>query len=255
MRRLYFLIAIIGVSSVGCHSKDFEWETRDARSAQPNGSIGKIEAMTFNGDISFVSDPAQAVDTEVTKRCKGKDPATDQLAATDTVLDNLPIIDGKLDIKAAEVRCDHGADFDIVSSSTVQLELVNTNGNVSVAGQTGGAKLGTINGHIKAANLAGGIDGQVTNGNIDCDVAELNKREKAVLSTTNGDIILSLPHDISAVFDASSINGTVTINGFPSVRFTADTTDHKTGRLGSGEAVVSVHSTNGNITINARKTR
>jgi DUF4097 and DUF4098 domain-containing protein YvlB len=117
-----------------------------------------------------------------------------------------------------------------------------------------GAKLETTNGDIKAENHQGGIDASTTNGDVDCNLTILNSTESAIISTTNGNVILDLPSDVSTQFEGSTTNGDVIITGFSSVQYEINENTHKKGKIGPGPdyATVTLSSTNGNVTIRAR---
>jgi hypothetical protein len=82
----------------------------------------------------------------------------------------------------------------------------------------------------------------VTYGSLEADAT-------VTLSTTDEDISLLLPTDVSATFDASASNGSVTISGFDDLLLTTDTMSHKAGTLGAGEATITLSVEDGRIFI------
>ena len=76
--------------------------------------------------------------------------------------------------------------------------------------------------------------------------------QSAVLTNVNGDVLLSVPADVSATFSARTTNGSVNVEGFASPTYTTDETTHKAGTLGAGAATITLTTTNGNLTLRVR---
>ena len=83
---------------------------------------------------------------------------------------------------------------------------------------------------------------------------ELAANQSALLATTNGDVVLLLPSNVIADFDAITTNGEVTITGFGLVTYTVNEENPKAGSIGgiSGGATIDIPVVNGDITIQAR---
>jgi len=93
-----------------------------------------------------------------------------------------------------------------------------------------------------------------TNGNAICDLAVLTVGESAIVLITNGNATLSVPSDVSAMFDVRTTNGNVEVTGFPSVTYTTNEPTHKAGTIGTppGTAFITIVTVNGNVTLRAR---
>lgn len=115
-----------------------------------------------------------------------------------------------------------------------------------------GAKIQIVNGGITIQNLKGGVDGVSTDGIIDCDLALLAAGELAILSITNGEVILPLPSIVSATFDALVGNGKVIINNFVFITYAINETNYKATKFGSDDATITIAVMNGSITIQTR---
>lgn len=147
---------------------------------------------------------------------------------------------------------DYRADFDMSARQSIHVNLATVNGTIVVENMIAGANIGVTNGSITTDNLRGSINGAIVNGEIDCDMDLLAATESALLAATNGNVTLSLPSDVSAQFDATTVNGTVTVSGFPSVSYTINESNHKAGTIGTGDATITISDVNGNISIRAR---
>lgn len=255
MNRLTSVFFFIAILVMGCpRHYDYELEVPET-CTWPAAGISQIEVITKNGNVSVSAFQDTIITAEITRRCKGQD-KTDAARYIDNVVVTDTVAGGQLIITATMPNNDrnYGADFDISTPESTYVDLKTTNGNVSLTGMTAGAKLYTANGNITVQNLRGSIDGQTTNGNVNCDLSLFGTAESAVLSSTNGNVTLKLPSDVSAAFDASTTNGEVTVTGFTSVSYTTDEPTHKAGTIGSGPdyATITISSTNGNIIIRAR---
>ena len=254
MRR-YSLLLIISIL-LGCATGDYDYELEVTETRTwPADGISQITVTTKNGDIVVSAMRGDSIIAEITRRCMGED-KTDAEAHIDNVVVTDTVIADQLTLEAEMPDNDSGRDylarFDISTPESIYVDLTTINGNLLLNDMVAGAKLATTNGNILGQNLRGSINGQSINGNIIYDMVELDATESVVLSTTNGEVTLELPSDVSATFDASTTNGTVTITGFASVNYTINEPTHKAGTIGSGGATITISSTNGNVTIQAR---
>ncbi len=123
-----------------------------------------------------------------------------------------------------------------------------TNGDVRIAGATGSVEANTTNGAVELLYVAGSVEGQTTNGSIRADVKSLPDKGTIQLSTTNGNVLLSLPSTIGATLEAGTTNGKVT-TAFPVTVRGSMSSKSIQGTIGRGGAVIELQTTNGNIEI------
>jgi len=158
--------------------------------------------------------------------------------------------------KIGEVR----VDYEIEVPQIIDVEIVNTNGDIEIEDTDGEVDIATTNGDITVDNAAGdievangngeivlsdidgGIDASSTNGDLVLAVISATVNCKA--KTTNGDITLYMKHDVSTQGTARTANGKIE-SEFPSER------PRREGRLefmlGSGEGKLDIWTTNGDI--------
>ena len=256
MKKLISLFFVASLIVVGCASEslDYELEITETRTWSAQG-ITQINATTENGDIIMSATQDTLITAEITRSCMGED-STDAAGH----IGNIEITDSMsgggltltADMPDNDDERDYRADFDMSAPQSIHVNLATVNGSIVVEDMTAGANIGVTNGSITTDNLQGGINGAIVNGTMDCDMALLAATESALLAGTNGDVTLSLPSDVSAQFDATTVNGTVTISGFPSVSYTINETNHKVGTIGAGDATINISVANGDITIRAR---
>jgi DUF4097 and DUF4098 domain-containing protein YvlB len=235
--------------------RDYELQRTETR-MWPSTGISQIYSTTVNGQITVSAAADTVITAVITRVCTGSD-SIDAEEHIDDIEITESLVSGQLRLEADMPDTsdrDYRADFDITAPSAKYLDLGTVNGDILIQDMIGGARCRVTNGGITTESIRGNIDGATVNGAILCDMAELGANDSALFVTTNGDVTLLLPYDVSAEFDASTTNGVVTITGFSSVAYTIDQTNHKAGTIGSGAGNATIDSgvVNGNITIQAR---
>jgi hypothetical protein len=259
MKKFGFLLLIFVLSlSFGCNDDDdndnkFEFEETETLSWSTDG-ITKMVAITKNGAISVEATQEDRITALITKVC-GSDSQADAEEHIDDIVISDEIDGNQIILEADMPDCcdrDFSADFEITSPNSIFFDITTVNGALYLGNIRAGTRMRTTNGAIATANHQGNINAATVNGAISCDVALLASGKSVVLSTANGAINLSLPSDVSATFNATTVNGTVTITGFDSISYTTDTNNHKSGMIGEGDATVTATVVNGDISIEAR---
>jgi DUF4097 and DUF4098 domain-containing protein YvlB len=108
------------------------------------------------------------------------------------------------------VEVDHGCNITLQLPSSLSLDLESISGAIEIQGTKAEATLETVNGAIAARNHNGDLIASTSNGTIDTDIV-LPDQGECMLSTLNGAITLSIPDTISAMIDASTVNGDVRV--------------------------------------------
>lgn len=261
-------IALVGLLAVAC-VYTYRLEVPETRSHSAGG-ITDISATTKNGRIAVAGTGDTAVNIAIVRVAYGRNEEDARKAIANVIVTN-SLVGSELQLKAEMPggNRNYGASFQVSSPPAVGLVLATTNGEITAAGMTrsisatttngrigltdtrGPASLSTTNGTIEVAVHRGSIDARTTNGVIDCDVAELRTSETIMLQTTNGAVTLLLPADVSATVDATTTNGTITINDF-TVSYEVQETGHVRGRIGSGVSAISISTTNGDVVVRRR---
>ena len=120
-----------------------------------------------------------------------------------------------------------------------------TNGNIHVTDVFGNVEGHTRNGNVELKHIAGRNSGSTTNGNIRAEISKWEIGSEAKLTTRNGNVNLHVAENISARVKASVRNGVVK-SDLP-VKASLQTRRKLEGTLGSGEGVVDLRTTNGNV--------
>ena len=236
----------------------------------PAAGITALRAETRNGDINVIVSAVDSIAVVDSTYAYGRDRADAEEAAENVVYSDT-VVGGELIVKAEMPSGGrpYGASFTITSPDSTDLSLATTNGDVSVAnaigdinvsttngkvaltGTTGTASVSTTNGSLEVKVHRGALYGATSNGAIDCDIAALRPTEAVALSTTNGDVTLLLPEDVSALIEATDTTGFITIYDF-TVTYETQDEHHVRARIGSGASGITIVTTNGNVVVRSR---
>jgi DUF4097 and DUF4098 domain-containing protein YvlB len=258
MKRFWPLL-FVAILLIGCETTTDEtiYEAIDTQTqAWPVAGLNEVAVSTENGNISVTAVAGDSIIALISRTCtsfsqEDADAHLDCVVVTETIAGDTLMLEAEMPDGGSERN--YYGDFELSSPATLYYMLSVVNGNVVVTDMASGAAIQIVNGMITVDNLGGGVSGSIANGNIDCDLATLELGESALLQATNGNIILTLPLNVSAVFSASTVTGTVTVSGFTFVDYSLDEPTAKIGIIGGGEASITILATNGNISILARE--
>jgi hypothetical protein len=234
--------------------------------------INLLRAHTPIGEVTVTAATDTVIRADIVRQASGFDkPDAEEALARIAVSDS--ISGGALFLQAEIPKPNNrscAAAFSIAAPSSIELDVSTSNGALAVSGMTAGGRVAADNGSITLTGTADPLavaaaNGKVTvsnhqgsigiladNGAIDCDVASFSGDDTADVNAANGAAFLRLPASVSARFDITAPNGSVIVAGFPDVNFTLNEPKHKTGTIGSGEAMVIVFSGNGQARLLAR---
>lgn len=237
---------------------------------QSGANFNQLNLETKNGTVTVnaVSDSLGAV--EITRYAYGKSKEDAQQRLAQIKIEDT-ISHGRWGLRLNFPKSS-GPQGGLVKASLpeyIGLNIVTSNGKVNVSGMNAGTVVNTSNGavvltgtsgdaFISTSNAdvmvyvhAGGIAINTTNGKIDCDLSSLPAVKSAVLTTSNGKVVLRLPPDVSCRITATTSNGTVVISGFYA-QYEEQSQTRVRATIGSGASGVTINTTNGDITIQNR---
>jgi DUF4097 and DUF4098 domain-containing protein YvlB len=159
----------------------------------------------------------------------------------------------------------HGA-IDVVTNDNITItntkKLVSAQtlkkGSISVTNSLGPVKVQSHYGNIYGENIAHSFDGYSTTGKVNVTYKKLPPASSVNLKTTSGNIMLALPTDTNAEIRGHTAQGTlvsdlyITLKPYVTQLNSATWNRFKKevdGILGSGEAIIAVQSTKGNVKI------
>ncbi|MEO0020127.1 MAG: DUF4097 family beta strand repeat-containing protein [candidate division WOR-3 bacterium] len=237
---------------------------------RPASTFTSLTLDTRNGAITATANTDTLASVKVTRYAYGrnKTDATNQLngiTITDTVsagnwslTANFPAVTKPMGaLMAADVPANTRLNIltsngDVtVSGIAAPISVATSNGDVILTGTSGDAEISTSNAKVIVQVHSGGIDINTSNGEIDCDLSFLPATSGAELATSNGKVTLRLPPDVSAYITATTSNGTVVITGYQ-VHYDENTQKHIKARIGSGASPITITTSNGDIVIQNR---
>ena len=137
--------------------------------------------------------------------------------------------------------------YDLTVPRTMNVDVSNTNGTISVKDITGAFELDTTNGKIECERCSGSMDASTTNGSIDAELVRVAKGQPLRFETTNGRISIALPKDAAMDVDAGTTNGSISSD----LPITTQEKDRNTlrGTINGGGTRLRARTTNGGISI------
>ncbi|MFH1942269.1 MAG: DUF4097 family beta strand repeat-containing protein [bacterium] len=142
-------------------------------------------------------------------------------------------------------------DFWIKMPSRTNLIVKSVNGRVEARDVEGKAELSTTNGQIQAEGMRGSVDAHTTNGGIRVELTEFDSRGQMSFKTTNGSITVTLPEDVKADIEVSTVNGGVSTD-FPVEVRGKFIGKRIRGTINGGGGLIDLHTVNGSIRIYER---
>jgi DUF4097 and DUF4098 domain-containing protein YvlB len=149
------------------------------------------------------------------------------------VLDGFETVNGGVDVTGRYARGEVGT----------------TNGSVTITDAAGEFKAETTNGGIRVDGLDGRLEAETTNGSI--KLMRLTLQGGLAAATTNGSITVTLaaPESLNADLDARVTNGHITVDFPVTLQSLKGSKKRIEGRIGQGGPSISLHTTNGSITL------
>jgi hypothetical protein len=138
--------------------------------------------------------------------------------------------------------------YRITVPSNTNLDLVSTNGGITIEGIRAKMKFETTNGGIRLEGVGGEVSGRTTNGGVHIALSGDTWDGKGLeVRTTNGGVKLSVPAGYSAHLETATTNGGINV-GFP-VTVQGKIDRKLSVDLGDGGPTVRVTTTNGGVRI------
>lgn len=219
------LLLVSGSLMAGCVTISRRAQARDTVSLTldvPIGTPTRVE--TFNGGITVSPSGGSTVTAEVVRRGEGADDA-EATANRDAIAVTLELVDGVALLRAvyapdpASIPGGSGASIKLRVPPQTALQLVASNGPISVRDTWGMLEARTSNGPVDLSEMVGSVSVETSNGPVGMEAGEpvsLQVRtsnggitfEGALepgdhrLETSNGPVTLSLPPDSAFTVDA-----------------------------------------------------
>lgn len=223
----------------------------------PFTANGRVCVSNVNGPITVEAWDRNEIRLEATKIADSQE----TMALMEIVVDSRP---GDFSVKTNYKNWNYDSNSNRRRKAEVQYRLMvpkgavldeigSVNGFVTVSNFTNITKVSAVNGTINATNLRGRISLSTVNGTVKTDLDRLEPGTSLALETVNGRVNLELPSDVDATLKADTLNGGITNDfGLP-IKKGKYVGRNMHGRLGSGEARVSLTAVNGSLSIVRKK--
>ena len=222
--------------------------TETVNETYPFAADGIISLTNVNGDIEITAWDRPEVSLEAVKKARN-----DEVMKALIVHINLEG-GNRLDIRTEYVKQSfwkndgRSVRYRLKVPAGVTLRKIDSvNSNITVEGVRGTVDLDTVNGKIRASGLAADGRFDTVNGSIVATFVSTAAAKRIVLDTVNGSCTLNLPADTGGRLKASSVNGSISCD----IPVTIEKSGRHSlrGRIGSGEAEISLESVNGSLRI------
>ncbi len=248
------VLLVVALLAAGCVLYRYEADSPETRT-WPSANVAAVNLRLDNGAITVTAQQDTVITALITKSCKGTSQADAEahiadITTGDSTSGTTLYLWGK--VPTPNTRS-YNAEHEITAPAATALTLLTVNGAVVLNNMAAAAVVTATNGAVGTTAHSGSIAVEAVNGAIDCDVAALDTAETAALHSANGRVTLYLPADASVAFDILTTNGNAKVEGFTNVNYSLSEAKHKVGTIGSGAAVATLRSENGNVTIQVRQ--
>ncbi|MGB9464920.1 MAG: DUF4097 family beta strand repeat-containing protein [Candidatus Acidiferrum sp.] len=221
------------------NSKDFN----QSYPLQPGGSF---ELQNVNGPVQVEGWDRNVIEIHAVKIAKEKESDLDRVSIEVNAKPNdVSVITRYPQNEGVEVA----VEYTVHVPRGARVEHIGTvNGTLKIAGVESVEDLHTVNGNIEVYEGGGSVHAHTTNGNVHIEVSHVLDEKGLAAETTNGSVLLALPHDTHANLEARSLNGAFYSELPLSLESTLRPREMR-GKLGSGGATIRLNTVNGGIQI------
>lgn len=140
--------------------------------------------------------------------------------------------------------------YELTVPANVDLDSIETvNGDVTIESVDGEVQAGTVNGTVEVSGVQADVSLETVNGSIKAVFDELGVGQRVQADTVNGKITIYLPADASARVVAETVNGSIDGDDFGLEVEKGFVGRDLDGKIGDGDARVSLDTVNGSIRI------
>lgn len=140
--------------------------------------------------------------------------------------------------------------YELTVPAHVDLDAIDTvNGDVTIESVDGEVQAGTVNGTVEVRGVRSDVSLETVNGSIKAVFDELGAGQRVNADTVNGKITIYLPAEASARVVAETVNGSIDGDDFGLEVEKGFVGRDLDGKIGGGDARVSLDTVNGSIRI------
>jgi len=263
MKKQYMIVGVIviflisGLSGcIGPQTTDYfneEYEANENTVLKANTINGQIEINVWDGDtISFNAVKKSAFGQEELDNIE-----INVIESENNIEIETKYIGKKTTIPSVDmnIKVPKYVTVDSATTSNGAVQISGTKGDVNVASSNGAIIIENVGGYVSATTSNGRIEIKGTTGvknlkssNLGIDAEIYDFQENISISTSNGNIAVYINSSLNADIDMTTSNGHISIVGL-SLDLTISEEKQKSGKLGDGGNMISIHTSNGNINV------
>jgi DUF4097 and DUF4098 domain-containing protein YvlB len=141
---------------------------------------------------------------------------------------------------------DVSVDFTIALPAGVKIGANTVNGSVDVDGATEEVSASSVNDHVRAETSGGPVEASSVNGSVDATMGAVGTARRLAYKSVNGSVHVTLPVDVKADVELSTLNGSVR-SDFPIQVLGHFEPRRLRGTIGGGGLPVEIETVNGSI--------
>ncbi len=224
----------------------------DSRGVIPGGRSIVIQGTNGNVDIVGTNSTSASLDFTVVARGSSDD-AAQRLAEKITVEE---VGDETSYTFSVDTPSPELSSVNVTARIPIgtELRIEMRSGNVQIVGVDGPVTTGLMNGSIKYAGSSDKVTMRTRNGDVSASFLAARANSRAVLNTSNGDIVLALPGNAAAKVETATSSGIVRTQGLTFSNQALDPTGAGSkfrGTLGGGGATIESKTFHGDIYVKA----
>lgn len=214
----------------------------------------RISVENVNGDITVAGGSGDSVHVVAYKKAGSQEYMDKLKIVIDASEDYLRIETDHPDSKGGWFNWGNdnsgSVAYELTVPADVDLDSIDTvNGDVTIESVDGEVKAGTVNGAIEVSGVRADVSLETVNGSIKAVFDELGAGQRVNADTVNGKITIYLPANASARVVAETVNGSIDGDDFGLEVEKGFVGRDLEGKIGDGDARVSLDTVNGSIRI------
>jgi hypothetical protein len=245
-------ISQLSIASARANRWNRDWDEDEAYHEEfhhtyPLGAKGELSLENVNGGVHISTWDREEVQVDAVKYARTEDRLANIVIDVDSQPDRLYI----------KTRFHHnfnndpgGVRYTLTVPRAARIDKISlVNGGLEIEGSHGDVRADLVNGNLKAHGLAGEVEVSSVNGrqDVEFDAASLSK--PIHLNSVNGRIVLTLPSDVNAQIEASTVSGEIDSDFGIRANRVSMVGHQLEGTLGSGGPTIHLSSVNGSIAI------
>jgi Flp pilus assembly secretin CpaC len=214
----------------------------------------RISVENVNGDIRVTGGSGDTVHVMAYKKAGSQEYMDKLKVIVDASADHVRIETDHPDSKGGWFNWGNDNSGSVAYELTVpadaDLDSIDTvNGDVTIESVDGEVQAGTVNGTVEVSGVRADVSLETVNGSITAVFEELGAGQRVNADTVNGKITIYLPAEASARVVAETVNGSIDGDDFGLEVEKGFVGRDLDGKIGGGDARVSLDTVNGSIRI------